>query len=39
LLLSRIHLARQLEASENPRHREMLAQGIAELDRQLSSLE
>jgi hypothetical protein len=39
LLLSRSHLSRQLEAAENPRHRQMLAAAIAELDRQLSSLE
>jgi hypothetical protein len=39
LLLSRSHLSRQLEAAENPRHRQMLADAIAELDRQLSSLE
>lgn len=36
LLLSRTHLTRQLEAAENPRHRQMLADSIAELDRQLS---
>ena len=39
LLLSRTHLSRQLETSENPRHREMLAGGIAELDRKLALLE
>jgi hypothetical protein len=39
LLLSRTHLARQLEAAGNERHRQMLAAAIAELDRQLSSLE
>jgi hypothetical protein len=39
LLLSRRHLSRQLEAAEHPRHRQMLADAIAELDRQLSSLE
>ena len=38
LLLSRSHLASQLEASENSRRRQMLAEGIAELDRQLASL-
>jgi hypothetical protein len=38
LLLSRGHLARQLEAASNPRHREMLEFAIAELDRQLSLL-
>lgn len=39
LLLSRSHLARQLQTAENPRHRQMLSGAIAELDRQLSSLE
>jgi hypothetical protein len=39
LLLSRSHLSRQLEAAPNPRHRQMLTDAIAELDRQLSSLE
>ena len=39
LLLSRSHLSRQLEGAQNPRHRQMLADAIAELDRQLSSLE
>jgi hypothetical protein len=39
LLLSRSHLSRQLEAAANPRLRQMLTDAIAELDRQLSSLE
>ena len=39
LLLSRSHLSRQLEVAEKPRHRQMLADAIAELDRQLSSLQ
>jgi hypothetical protein len=39
LLLSRIHLSRQLETAENPRHRQMVADAIAELDRKLSFLE
>jgi len=39
LLLSRSHLSRQLEAATNARHRQMLTDAIAELDRQLSSLE
>jgi hypothetical protein len=38
LQLSRSHLSRQLEAAGNPRHRQMLTDAIAELDRQLSSL-
>jgi len=37
LLLSRKRLAQQLQAASNPRHRQMLEQAIAELDRQLSS--
>jgi hypothetical protein len=36
LVLSRKRLTQQLEAATNPRHRQMLAQAIAELDRQLS---
>jgi predicted component of type VI protein secretion system len=39
LLLSRGRLLQQLQAAGNPRHRQMLEQSIAELDRQLSSLE
>jgi hypothetical protein len=39
LLLSRQRLTQQLQAACNPRHRQMLDQSIAELDRQLSSLE
>ena len=39
LLLSRTRLTHQLEASQNPRHRQMLLDGIAELDRQLASLQ
>ncbi len=37
LLLSRKRLTQQLQAAYNPRHRQMLEQAIAELDRQLSS--
>src|SRR6266446_447513 len=37
LLLSRKRLTQQLQAAYNPRHRQMLQQAIAELDRQLSS--
>ena len=37
LLLSRQCLAQQLEAAVNSRHRQMLEQAIAELDRQLTS--
>ena len=39
LLLSRERLSQQLQAAGNPRHRQMLEQSIAELDRQLSLLE
>ncbi len=39
LLLSRQRLAQQLQAACNPRHRQMLEQSIAELDKQLSSFE
>lgn len=39
LVLSRKRLAQQLEAATNPRHRQMLAQAIAEVDRQLSLLQ
>jgi hypothetical protein len=36
LLLSRQRLTQQLQAACNARHRQMLEQAIAELDRQLS---
>jgi hypothetical protein len=36
LLLSRGRLTQQLQAASNPRHRRMLEESIAELDRQLS---
>jgi hypothetical protein len=39
LLLSRKRLMQQLEAATNSRHRQMLAQAIAEVDRQLSLLQ
>ncbi|MBI3477067.1 MAG: hypothetical protein HY010_15145 [Acidobacteria bacterium] len=39
LLLSRTNLERQLGAAANPRHRQMLTEGIAELDRQLALLQ
>jgi hypothetical protein len=39
LLLSRKRLTQQLQAAGNPRHRRILEQAIAELDRQLSSFE
>ena len=37
LLLSRERLTQQLRAASNPRHRQMLEQAMAELDRQLAS--
>jgi hypothetical protein len=37
LRLSRERLRQQLDAASNPRHRQMLEQSIAELDRQLSA--
>jgi hypothetical protein len=39
LLLSRGRLRQQLQAASHPRHRQMLQQAIAEVDRQLSSFE
>jgi hypothetical protein len=39
LLLSRRRLTQQLQATTNLRHRQMLEQAIAELDRQLASIE
>jgi hypothetical protein len=39
LVLSRKRLRQQLGAATNSRHRQMLAQAIAEVDRQLSLLQ
>jgi predicted component of type VI protein secretion system len=39
LVLSRQRLQQQVQVACNPRHRQMLEQAIAELDRQLSSLQ
>jgi hypothetical protein len=39
LSLSRQRLTQQLQTASNPRHRQMLQQSIAELDRQLLSFE
>jgi hypothetical protein len=39
LLLSRTRLSQQLQASTRPRHRQMLEQSIAEIDKQLSSFD
>ncbi len=38
LLLNRKRVMQQLQTTENPRHREMLAKAIADLDSQLSNL-
>ena len=38
LLLSRKHLAEQMAAAKNPRHRKMLADALAELDARLADL-
>lgn len=38
LLLSRQHVLQQLEAAQNPRHREMLQSALADLDAQLAQL-
>ena len=37
LALSRKHLMQQLKAASNPRHRQLLADALAALDRQLAS--
>jgi hypothetical protein len=39
LILSRKRLTQQIKAATNWRHRQMLAQAIAEVDRQLSLLQ
>jgi hypothetical protein len=39
LLLSRGRLVQELQTAANPRRRQMLEQSIAEVDRQLSSLQ
>jgi hypothetical protein len=38
LLLSRQHVLQQLEAAQNPRHRELLQRALANLDAQLARL-
>jgi hypothetical protein len=38
LLLSRSHVRQQLQASHNPRHRQMLEQALADIDKQLEKL-
>lgn len=39
LLLARKGLAAKLDSAESPRHRQMLEQSLAELDKQLSSFD
>jgi len=39
LLLSRQRLTQQLQTACNPRHRQQLEQSIAELEKQISSIE
>ena len=34
-MLSRQHILQQLEAAQNPRHREILQRALADLDKQL----
>jgi len=38
LLLSRQHVLQQLEAAQNPRHRQILQSALADLDAQLTRL-
>jgi len=38
LLLGRAHLQQQMQASQHPRHREMLQQALADLEKQISDL-
>ena len=38
LLLSRSHVLQQLEAAQNPRHREILQNALADLDSQIARL-
>jgi len=38
LMLSRQHVLQQLEAAQNPRHRDMLQSALAALDSQLAQL-
>ncbi len=38
LMLSRQHVLQQLEAAQNPRHREILQSALADLDTQLAQL-
>ena len=38
LLLARAHLQQQMQASQHPRHREMLQNTLADLEKQLADL-
>jgi hypothetical protein len=38
LLLARAHLQQQIEASQHPRHRDMLERALADLEKQLANL-
>jgi hypothetical protein len=38
LTLSHLHVLQQLEAAQNPRHREILQKSLADLDAQLARL-
>jgi hypothetical protein len=38
LRLSRARVAHQLESASNPRHRQMLQEALADLDRQIAAL-
>ncbi len=38
LLLARAHLQQQMQASQHPRHREMLQNALADLEKQLADL-
>ena len=38
LMLSRIHVVREMESTQNPRYRSVLSKALADLDAQLASL-
>jgi len=39
LLLARAHLQQQMQASQHPRHRDMLQNALADLEKQLADLD
>ncbi|MGD0662963.1 MAG: hypothetical protein ABSD38_33360 [Syntrophorhabdales bacterium] len=39
LLLARTHLLQQLHSGQNPRHREIIEKALADLEKQLASIE